>query len=415
MGILEEIEKKETWEEFLRYKEASRHVTKKELSELRAFIDAEGYGPVIEGLRAEEPAFSLPEKRWINKKGTDRKRVVYLFPYAEKTVLRIICFLMERRYDGLFCGNCYAFRMKRSVRDAAHEIRRIPRLKNKYAVKIDIHDYFNSIPQERLVQKLARFLTDDPELLGFLVWLYGRRETLLEGSLILEEHGAMAGSPLSGFMANIYLTDLDRSFAKRGLPYFRYSDDIIVFTDTEGERAAVYEELLFRLSEEGLSVNPKKVLMTAPGEEWDYLGFSRRGDGYDLSEATIQKTRQKIRRTAHRLWRKRSEEGLSYEEAAGRLLRRFNKMFYDEDEENEFCWKRWYFTVVTETEGFRKVDACMREYLRYLWSGRHYKGNYRVSYEKLKGLGYRSLVAEYEKYKKERLRGGKSAPAFTKI
>ena len=44
----------------------------------------------------------------------------------------------------------------------------------------------------------------------------------------------------------------------------------------------------------------------------------------------------------------------------------------------------------------------MQEYLRYLYSGRHYKGNYKITYEMLKKIGYRNLVNEYYKYIKER-------------
>ena len=44
----------------------------------------------------------------------------------------------------------------------------------------------------------------------------------------------------------------------------------------------------------------------------------------------------------------------------------------------------------------------MLEYLRYLYSGRHYKGNYKITYEMLKKIGYRNLVNEYYKYIKER-------------
>ena len=40
-------------------------------------------------------------------------------------------------------------------------------------------------------------------------------------------------------------------------------------------------------------------------------------------------------------------------------------------------------------------------YLRYLYNGHHNKANYRVTYEKLKKLGYTPLVAEYYRWKKE--------------
>ena len=76
--------------------------------------------------------------------------------------------------------------------------------------------------------------------------------------------------------------------------------------------------------------------------------------------------------------------------------------FTEMGEDNEFCWKRWYFTFVTSTKRFRIIDDYMQEYLRYLYSGRHYKGNYKITYEMLKKIGYRNLVNEYYKYIKER-------------
>ena len=44
----------------------------------------------------------------------------------------------------------------------------------------------------------------------------------------------------------------------------------------------------------------------------------------------------------------------------------------------------------------------MQEYLRYTVTGRHYKGNYRISYEQLRQWGYTSLVHEYYQ-RRERL------------
>ena len=40
-------------------------------------------------------------------------------------------------------------------------------------------------------------------------------------------------------------------------------------------------------------------------------------------------------------------------------------------------------------------------YLRYLYSGRHTKSNYRITYDHLKQLGYTPLVAEYYRWKEE--------------
>ena len=402
MSILDEIKKIETWNTFYLYKETSKHVKKNELKTLREFIYKEEYKDIINKISNGKLYFSLPRKSYINKKGTNRKRVVYIYPYAEKAVLQIICYLLGR-YDSKFCDNTYAFRMNRSVKDAARDIRRIPGISKKYTVKIDIHDYFNSIPDEILLDKIRDFFCDDPKLRDFLIRLYGRKEVILNEKIISENHGAMAGTPLSGFMANVYLNDIDNYFMAKGIHYFRYSDDIIIFADSSEERNKLLSVLLAMIERFGLTVNEEKYVLTDPREAWDYLGFSYVDGVYDLSKGTIMKTKQKIRRYARYLYRKRIINNWSYEETVTRFLKRFNKIFFDESEENEFCWKRWYFTFVTSDKGFRIIDNYMQENLRYLYSGRHYKGNYKITYEMLKTMGYRNLVNEYYRYKRESL------------
>ena len=78
----------------------------------------------------------------------------------------------------------------------------------------------------------------------------------------------------------------------------------------------------------------------------------------------------------------------------------YSAKFYDDEEERNFNWSRWFFPVLTTDRGLRELDRYFAECLRYIKSGRHYKGNYSVTYEKLKSLGYRSLVNEYYKFKK---------------
>ena len=53
--------------------------------------------------------------------------------------------------------------------------------------------------------------------------------------IIEEEKGIMAGVPISSFLANYYLKDLDKYFYDNKIIYSRYADDIIIFTKTKEE------------------------------------------------------------------------------------------------------------------------------------------------------------------------------------
>ena len=75
------------------------------------------------------------------------------------------------------------------------------------------------------------------------------------------------------------------------------------------------------------------------------------------------------------------------------------KLYPDID---DFTWCRWFFPVIDTADSLKIIDEYLIEYIRYLSSGRHYKGNYRITYEHIKELGFRSLVNEYYRYKEEK-------------
>ena len=68
-------------------------------------------------------------------------------------------------------------------------------------------------------------------------------------------------------------------------------------------------------------------------------------------------------------------------------------------ESADFTWSRWFFPNLTVDTGLRELDAYLQQYIRYAVTGRHYKGNYRITYQQLKEWGYRSLVHEYYVYR----------------
>ena len=243
MSLLDLISDAATWDAFYEYK-LSLACTKQFTGELRKFIDEKRYEPVCEGILAGRP-FPLPRRSVIAKMGTDKKRVVYTYPPAENTVLKLLTWLILRKYDGVFADNLYSFRPGRTAKDAVRRLLKgysnADRVAVKvavtgcYAYKVDIHDYFNSIPVERLLPMLADVISDDERLYGFLAGLLTEPNVLDRGRIITERKGIMAGTPLSSFYANLYPAGLDRHFAKGGVLYARYSDDMIVFADSKEE------------------------------------------------------------------------------------------------------------------------------------------------------------------------------------
>lgn len=394
MSLLDLLSESEAWEGFLGYK-LSLAVPKEFTKELRAFIDDKRYLPAAGLIRAGGP-FPLPKRSVISKMGSDKKRVVYTYPEPFGTAMKLLTHLILRKYDRLFAGTgLYSFRPGRTAKDAVRALLKIKAVRGMYAYKVDIHDYFNSVPVERLLPMLERALSDDPALFGFLASLLEEKNVLDRGRPREERKGIMAGTPLSSFYANLYLSELDRHFAEEGTIYARYSDDIIIFAETEEAREAHAEFIIDFLKDMGLEVNPKKEERFEPGEGFTFLGFRCGGDRVDIASATVKKLKAKMRRKRDALARWSKREGIAPEKAAKAFIRIFNRKLLESPRDNELSWSSWFFPVINTSESLKDIDVYAEDCLRYLLSGKHTKARFNVRYEELKKLGFRSLVNEY--------------------
>ena len=396
MSLLQQLSDKTVWEEYLSYK-ASLLGKHRELQELQSFCDRQEYLPICRQI-AEGTKFPLPQKSVLSKQGSDKKRTVYTYPYAWNQVLRLLTHLMLRRYDGLFCRGLYSFRPGRSAKDAVRSLLRLDGLEEMYCYKADIHDYFNSIPMDQFLPLLDRALQDDPELLIFLRGLLEEPAVMDRGKAVKERKGIMAGTPQACFYANLYLHGLDLHFHQAGVPYMRYSDDIILFAPTREEMESRAGEVRAFLSERGLEINPKKESFSAPGEGWTFLGFRCEGETVDIAAATVTKLKHKMRRKARALQRWANRKGLEGEKAAKAFIRVFNRKLLESPEDNELSWSFWFFSVINTDRSLREIDRYAQDCIRYLISGKRNKARYNVRYEDMKRLGYQSLVHAYYNY-----------------
>ena len=396
MSLLSRLSDQKTWEAFLEYKQSLVGNTAFS-EELSAFVREKRYLAPAGKIQAGEP-FPLPKRAVISKLGSQKKRTVYIYPEPENTVLKLLTWLILRKYDGLFSENLYSFRPGRNAKDAVRHLIRIRNLHTLYSYKADIHDYFNSIPVDRFLPMLRDVLSDDPALCTFLTGLLTETQVLEKGQPVLDSHkGIMAGTPLSAFYANLYLRDLDRHFSEQGVLYVRYSDDMILFGESETvcrERAA---EIRASLAGYGLTMNPDKECFSSPDQGFIFLGFSIVGKRVDIAPATLKKLKGKMRRKRDGLARWHKRNGVEPRKAAAAFIRIFNRKLLESPEGNDLSWSSWFFSVINTTESLHLIDQYAQDCIRYLLSGSHRKSRFEVRYEDLKALGYRSLVHEYYK------------------
>lgn len=396
-SILTQLTRQETWEEFLAYRLMKGRFTWHEFDEADTYVEREEYLPLAKRIVQGE-GLGIPQKKIVNKMGTGKKRVVYSFAPEEMTILKLLAFKLYD-YDEWFAPNCYAFRRGMKASDAVFDIIRAIGDKEMWAYKLDIHNYFNSISIEILLPILAEMMAEDLPLYHFFEKMLTEKSVIYNGETILEDHGVMAGTPTSPFLANVYLKAVDKYFHDANVTYARYSDDIIIFAPDREMLCEHKSRMAEFLKEYRLEMNPDKERIYSPDEAYEFLGFKCHAHDIDISEATKRKMKGKIRRATKRLMRWSNKKNMEPEKAMKGLINHFNRVFFENGDTESLTWSRWFFPVINHTDGLKEIDHYLQQNIRFLSTGKHNKTNYKTDYDKLKRLGYKSLVNEFYKYK----------------
>lgn len=397
MKILTELKEIQTWERFL------ESIVNKPIGEDRVLV--KNITKIINnGLENIDLNFPIPTKKQIAKYKNSKKRIVYSFGEPYNTYLKAINFLLQEKneYSNKFCINSVAYQKGKTVKTYVLRLRNeVLKGRRKEYIKSDFTDYFNSIDKEILFSKMDQFFLDeDKDLVELFKYILNREEVLYDGEIVkISEKGVMAGIPISGYLANIYMNEVDWQMYRDHIYYTRYADDVIILTNDREKEKEHFAELLKPLK---VTLNPKKIDEGLTEDGLVFLGFFISKNEIDLNQRSIDKMKKRIKRRSKwfNMWL--TKKNVSRETAAKTFIKGMNGKFYARDSEDKTCWMEWYGNTITTTKSLALIDTYMVQYIRYILSGKNkgYKKNAEIPYEKLKELGFRPLVNEYWKLKK---------------
>lgn len=396
MSYVEFLQKRESWEAFLEKEEQREFKDEILIRQIKSLISKEDF------LKFDEAyinKFAYPKLVKLSKHNTSKKRIVYVYPGKHMLILKITSFYILTKYSKKFSNNSLAYVEGRSVKSVFHILKRF-RLKNSDVVyKNDFSDYFNAIPVGKLGPKIKSFLCDDLDLYDFIMKLLNEPKVKINGNLVEDYHkGVMAGSPIAGILANIYMHDVDVLMKKKRFKYIRYADDTLIV----GQQALdFFKEQIEKLD---ISFNPKKMQVMSIETGITFLGFSFKGKTIDISKEAKDKMKSRFKRRAkwYRQWMLR--KNVKKEVALRDYIKKINFKLYS-DQDDSINWSRWYLPNINTIDSIKFLDNYFVDSIRYLDSGTWTKGKkfYRLSYEEIKALGYRSLVNEYYKIKSNKI------------
>ncbi len=243
---------------------------------------------------------------WIPKAGGGQ-RGLGIPNVIDRVVQAAIKRVLEPLYEPGFHPNSHGFRPQRGCHTAIQQARSYLEEGYEWVVDIDLEKFFDGVPHQRLMARLAERVCDR-RLLVLVGQLLKVKVVMPDGVKVSTEQGVPQGGPLSPLLSNIVLDELDRELAQRGHRFVRYADDCNIYVRSEraGERvmASMVRFIERRLR---LKVNAAKSAVARP-EERHFLGFSLRPEPEDgdvnvlLSNRSRKRLDAKVRELTPRNW-----------------------------------------------------------------------------------------------------------------
>jgi RNA-directed DNA polymerase len=137
--------------------------------------------------------------------------------------------LLEPRLDPKFDQDSYGYRPGKSAHDALAQARSRC-LKIPYVIDLDIRDFFNSIPHDKLMEIVEKEVPEIWAKMYIKRWMKASQQDS-EGNITERLQGLSQGGAISPLLANIYLNVVFDKWIRANFPdilFERYSDDIII-------------------------------------------------------------------------------------------------------------------------------------------------------------------------------------------
>jgi RNA-directed DNA polymerase len=239
-------------------------------------------------------------RKWIDKLGSQEKRPLGIPTVRDRVVQAALRMALEPIFERDFAEHSYGFRPNRGCKDALRRVDDLLKQGYTWIVDADLKSYFDTIPQDRLIERVEEKVSDG-RVIG-LVEQYLQQQVMDSGKSWTPEAGTPQGAVLSPLLSNIYLDPLDRAMAAAGIEMVRYADDFVILCRSQREAEHALEQVRQWTVEAGLALHPVKTRIvdaTQPGG-FDFLGYHfERGKKWPR-EKSLRKFRDTIRAKTRR-------------------------------------------------------------------------------------------------------------------
>jgi group II intron reverse transcriptase/maturase len=257
-------------------------VVETELQKLHEELKADTYKP-------------LPVRRvTIPKRGKpNEKRPLGIPAIRDRVCQQALKNRLEPIFEPEFSNSSFGYRPGRSAHQAMRKIYYEIMDGCEWVVDADLRDFFGTVHHERLIDMIAKKVSDGRILK--LIRLMLEAGYMDKGKKYPTPQGTPQGGVASPLFSNIYLNPFDHTMERKGYRLTRFADDWVVLCTTRAEAERALQDAKVVLESLGLTLHPEKTRITKIDWGFEFLGYKvKRGKGLKLPQNKIKKGSNKL-------------------------------------------------------------------------------------------------------------------------
>jgi len=232
----------------------------------------------LPGLQAQLQSGSYQPKPvqrvWIPKLGSKELRPIGIPEVENRVVEMAVRNVIEPIFEHSFAQHSYGFRPGRGAKDALRRVDELLKQGKVWVVDADLKGYFDSIPQDKLMEAVSQLIADGALL--ELIEKFLKQGVMETGKgWSPTETGTPQGAVLSPLLANVYLNPLDHRMAQQGWEMVRYADDFVILCENQERAEQALAQVRQWVEEVGLVLHPTKTRLVDASQRggFDFLGY----------------------------------------------------------------------------------------------------------------------------------------------